>query len=166
MTTALVRPVAEEPPSSVALGRGHAMAALAIFLVLITVYQTLVLTAVTDDVIRKGIEADEYDMIWGDVAWGVAIIYSLFGAFRLSGRFGTRISLACGLLIFAVGNLLCGASTGLSGLIFARFVEGVGKGLTIAIGRSTLYKQFDRRMLVAIGFYGVCAYATRPLTPL
>ena len=51
-------------------------------------------------------------------------------------------------------------------MIVARFVEGIGKGLTIAIGRATLYKQFDRRLLVAIGFYGVCAYATRPLTPL
>ena len=120
----------------------------------------------TDDVIRKGIEADEYDMIWGDVAWGVGIIYSLFGAFGLTGRFGARISLACGLAFFALGNLLCGAAFDLHGMIFARFVEGIGKGLTIAIGRATLYKQFDRRLLVAIGFYGVCAYATRPLTPL
>jgi MFS family permease len=166
MTTTLAQPVSEAALPPVPLGRIHAMAALAIFLVLITVYQTLVLTAVTDDVIRKGIEADEYDMIWGDVAWGVAIIYSLFGAFWLSGRFGTRITLACGLLFFSLGNLLCGAAVGLEGMIFARFVEGIGKGLTIAIGRSTLYKQFDRRLLVAIGFYGVCAYATRPLTPL
>ena len=51
-------------------------------------------------------------------------------------------------------------------MIVARFVEGIGKGLTIAIGRATLYKQFDRMLLVAIGFYGVCAYATRPSTPL
>ena len=41
----------------------------------------------TDDVIRKGIEADEYDMIWVNVAWGVAILYSLFGAFWLAGRY-------------------------------------------------------------------------------
>jgi DHA2 family multidrug resistance protein len=166
MTTIKARPIADAPPQPAALGRGHALAAFAIFLVLITVYQTLVLTAVTDDVIRKGIEADEYDMIWGDVAWGVAIIYSLFGAFWLTGRIGARISLACGLAFFALGNLLCGAAVGLPGMVFARFVEGIGKGLTIAIGRATLYKQFDRRLLVAVGFYGVCAYATRPLTPL
>jgi MFS family permease len=163
MTTSSTPPVVEATPP---LGRGHALAAFAIFLVLITVYQTLVLTAVTDDVIRKGIEADEYDMVWGDVAWGVAIIYSLFGAFRLSAQFGTRISLFCGLLFFALGNLLCGVAADLPAMVFARFVEGIGKGLTIAIGRATLYKQFDRRLLVAIGFYGVCAYATRPLTPL
>ncbi|WP_422928939.1 MFS transporter [Singulisphaera sp. PoT] len=162
MTTHLAAPSSEVAP----LGRRHALAAFATFLVLITVYQTLVLTAVTDDVIRKGIEADEYDMIWTDVAWGVPIIFSLFGAFRLSGRLGMRISLAIGLASFALGNLLCGAAGGLPGLVLGRFVEGIGKGLTIAIGRASLYKQFDRRLLVAIGFYGVCAYATRPLTPL
>lgn len=154
------------PSRPAPLGRGHVRAASAIFLVLITVYQTLVLTAVTDDVIRKAIEADEYDMIWADVTWGVGIIYSLFGAFWLSGRVGARIALAWGLAFFATGNLLCGAAVGLPGYLVARFVEGVGKGLTIAIGRATLYKQFEGRLLVAIGFYGVCAYATRPLTPL
>jgi MFS family permease len=168
MTTTSTPPVATATPAPppVALGRRHAQAALAIFLVLITVYQTLVLTVVTDDVIRKGIEADEYDMIWLNVAWGVAIIYSLFGAFGFAGKYGTRISLACGLLIFALGNLLCGAAVDLPSMIVARFVEGIGKGLTIALGRSSLYKQFDRKLLVAIGFYGVCAYATRPSTPL
>jgi MFS transporter, DHA2 family, multidrug resistance protein len=156
--------VAAAPPD-VGLARHHFGAGLAIFLVLITVYQTLVLTVVTDDVIRKGIEADEYDMIWVNVAWVVAILYSLLGAFGLAGRYGMRITLAWGLLFFAIGNLMCGAATDLTSMIVARFVEGIGKGLTIAIGRATLYKQFDRKLLIAIGFYGVCAYATRPSTP-
>ena len=38
--------------------------------------------------------------------------------------------------------------------------------LVMGIGRATLYKQFDRALLVAIGFYGVFAYATRYWTPL
>jgi MFS family permease len=154
------------PPATLAPHRRRGLAALAIFLVLATVYQTLVLTVVTDDVIRKGIEADEYDMIWVNVAWGVAVLYSVFAAFWLSVRYGMRITLAWGVLIFAIGNLLLGAAVDLTSTIIARFVEGIGKGLTIAVGRSTLYKQFDRRLLVAIGFYGVCAYATRPSTPL
>jgi MFS family permease len=157
---------APSPPAPADAGRHRALAALAIFLVLVTVYQTLVLTVVTDDVIRKGIEADEYDMIWVNVAWGVAVLYSVFAAFWLAARYGMRITLSWGLLLFAVGNLLLGAAVDLTSTIIARFVEGIGKGLTIAVGRSTLYKQFDRMLLVAIGFYGVCAYATRPSTPI
>jgi MFS family permease len=164
MTTISTPPPATAPP--VVPDRRHALAALAIFLVLATVYQTLVLTVVTDDAIRKAIEADEYDMIWVNVAWGVAVLYGLFAAFWLSGRYGMRITLAWGLLCFTLGNLLLGAAVDLTSTIIGRFVEGIGKGLTIAIGRATLYKQFDRMLLVAIGFYGVCAYATRPSTPL
>jgi MFS family permease len=163
-TPPLATALASPPPAGA--GRRHALAALAIFLVLVTVYQTLVLTVVTDDVIRKGIEADEYDMIWVSVVWGVAILYSVFAAFWLAARYGMRITLAWGLVFFAIGNVLLGAAVDLTSTIVARFVEGIGKGLTIAVGRSTLYKQFDRMLLVAIGFYGVCAYATRPSTPL
>jgi MFS family permease len=166
MTTISTPPLAMAPPPRPALGRRQFLAALAIYLVLMTVYQTLVLTSITDDVIRKAIEADPYDMIWVNVAWGVAVIYSVFGAFRLVGLLGMRITLAWGMLFFALGNLLLGMAVDLKTTIGARFVEGIGKGLVIAIGRASLYKQFDRMLLIAIGFYGVFSYATRPSTPL
>ncbi len=38
--------------------------------------------------------------------------------------------------------------------------------MVIILCRATLYRQFDRMVIVAIGFYGVLAYATRPTTPL
>jgi predicted MFS family arabinose efflux permease len=38
--------------------------------------------------------------------------------------------------------------------------------MLMAVGRATLYKHFDRALLVAIGFYGVFAYSTRHCTPL
>ena len=49
------------------------LAAVAIVPILATVYQTLVLTDVTDDVIRKGIDGEHYSMIWTSVCWGVAV---------------------------------------------------------------------------------------------
>jgi MFS family permease len=81
-------------------------------------------------------------------------------------QYGQRLSVCGGLIFFALGNLFCGAATDLSGLVLAKLVEGVGKGMVIVICRSMLYRQFDRDLLVAIGFYGVIAYATRPTTPL
>ncbi len=143
----------------------HALAAIAIVPVLSTVYQTLVLTDVTDDVIRKGIEAEHYSMIWSTVCWGVAILYGVFLAFWSMARFGSRITLNVGLVLFALGNLLCGSAFDLTTLALAKLVEGLGKGITIALCRAILYRQFDRAVMAAIGFYGVCAYATRPSTP-
>ncbi len=142
------------------------LAALAILFVLFAPYQTLVQTVITDDAVRLGIEADEYDMTWVSVAYGVGVIYGLFSGMWLSARIGGRYTLVTAMLIFSAGNVLCGAATGLVGLALARLVEGFGKMLAMAVGRATLYKQFDQALLVAIGFYGVFAYSTRYCTPL
>src|ERR1700746_3349814 len=86
------------------------LAAFAVVPILATVYQTLVLTDVTDDVIRKGIEGEHYSMIWTNVCWGVATIYGVFAGIWAMARFGGRDTLLVGLAWFALGNLLCGAA--------------------------------------------------------
>src|SRR5208282_5220594 len=161
-------------PQSMTAGTGppilleprHWLAALAILIVFFAPYQTLVQTVITDDAVRLGIEADEYDMIWQQVGYGVGVLYGLFTGLWLSARIGARYTIALGLLGFAVGNLLCGAAVGLETLVLGKFVDGFGKMMVMALCRTTLYKQFDRLLLVAIGFYGTFAYATRNSTPL
>ena len=85
-------------------------------------------------------------MIWVNVAYLVGFIYGLFAGTVLSVRFGKRYTLVGGLLLFCLGNVLCGAATGLFSLAFGRFVEGFGKLMAMAVGRATLYKQFDRAL--------------------
>jgi MFS transporter, DHA2 family, multidrug resistance protein len=153
--------------ASVDSGLRHpALTAIAALPVLATVYQTLVLTDVTGDVIRKGIEGDSYQMLWTNLTWGVATLYGIFLGLWSMARFGARSSISVGLALFALGNLLCGASVDVPSMAAARLVEGIGKGMAVALFRSTLYRQFDRALIVAVGFYGVAAYSTRPLTPL
>src|SRR5262249_11926613 len=129
------------------------LAAIAVVPILATVYQTLVLTDVTDDVIRKGIEAEHYAMIWTTVAWGIATLYGVFAGLWAMPRFGSRDTLVVGLVLFALGNVLCGASFDVPSMVAARIVEGLGKGMTIVLCRALLYRQFDRMVIVAIGFY-------------
>jgi MFS family permease len=168
MTTLAAAPprVTVTPAPLPLLERRHWLAALAILCVFFAPYQTLVQTVITDDAVRKGIEADEYDMTWVTVAYGVGVIYGVFVGLSLALRIGARYTLVLAMLVFSVGNILCGAATGLVSLVFGRFVEGFGKMLAMAICRGTLYKQFSQLLLVAIGFYGVFAYATRHVTPL
>ena len=142
------------------------LAAIAIVPILATVFQTFVLTDVTDDVIRKGLEAEHYMMIWPQVLWGIALLYGVFFGIWASPRYGARNTLLAGLGLFAVGNVLCGAALDVSAMAVAKLVEGIGKGMVIVMCRSLLYRQFDRLVIVAIGFYGIFAYATRPTTPL
>jgi MFS family permease len=155
--------VAESP---LLLERRQWLAALAILFVFFAPYQTLVQTVITDDAVRLGIEADDYEMTWVTVAYGIGVIYGVFSGLSLSLRIGARYTLVLAMLVFSAGNVCCGAATGLLSLAVGRFVEGFGKMLAMAICRATLYKHFDRALLVAIGFYGVFAYSTRHITPL
>jgi MFS family permease len=129
-------------------------------------YQTLVQTVITDDAVRKGLNIDEYDMTWQQVGYGVGILYGVFTGIWLSARIGARYTIALGLAGFAVGNLLCGAAVGLETYVLGRFVDGFGKMMVMGLCRTTLYKQFDRLLLLAIGLYGIFAYSTRNATPL
>jgi hypothetical protein len=154
------------PPTPPSERTQRLLAAVAVVPILYSVYQTLVLTDVTSDVIRKGIEGDSYQMLWTNIAWGVSVIYGIFGGLAWMARYGARSVQTLGLAWFALGNLLCGAATDVPTLCGAKVVEGIGKGMVIVLCRATLYKQFDRAVLVAIGIYGIVAYSTRPTTPL
>jgi MFS family permease len=174
MTTALVasaplrvgEPALATQAPPIRLERRHWLAALTVLVVFFAPYQTLVQTVLTDDAIRKGLNIDEYDMVWQQIGYGIGILYGLFTGMWLSARIGARYTIALGLLGFALGNLLCGAAVGLWSFVLGRFVDGFGKMLVMGLCRTTLYKQFDRLLLVAIGLYGICAYSTRNATPL
>ena len=159
-------PSLASPTPPLLLERRHWLAALAVLVVFFAPYQTLVQTVLTDDAVRKGLDIDDYDMVWQQVGYGVGILYGVFTALWLSARIGARYTIALGLLGFALGNVLCGAAVGLESFVLGRFVDGFGKMLVMGLCRTTLYKQFDRLLLVAIGFYGIFAYATRNSTPL
>ncbi|MGA2259329.1 MAG: MFS transporter [Thermoguttaceae bacterium] len=167
MTATLDAPASQSPASEQPLLlRRHWLVALAVLVVFFAPYQTLVQTVLTDDSVRKGLDIDDYDMVWKQVGYGVGILYGVFTALWLSARIGARHTITLGLLGFAFGNLLCGAAGGLEGLILGQFVDGFGKMLVMGLCRTTLYKQFDRLLLVAIGFYAIFAYATRNASPL
>src|SRR5258708_28820089 len=109
MSTATAPP----PPTQSSERLQRLLAAVAVVPVLASVYQTLVLTDVTSDVIRKGIEGDSYQMLWTNVVWGVSVLYGLFGGIAWMARYGARSGLTVRLAVFALGNLLCGAAADL-----------------------------------------------------
>src|ERR1700678_2820802 len=130
-------PAANTTSAPLLLERRHWLAALAVLFVFVAPYQTLVQTVTTDDAVRKGLDIDDYDMIWQQVGYGVGVLYGLFAGMWLSARIGARYTIALGLLGFALGNLLCGAAVGLESFVVGKFVDGFGKMLVMALGRTT-----------------------------
>jgi hypothetical protein len=47
--------------------------------------------------VRKGLNIDDYDMIWQQVGYGVGIIFGIFAGLGLSARIGARYTIALGL---------------------------------------------------------------------
>src|SRR6476619_3005944 len=105
MTVATAASPPPAPTSPAAAAGSPWLAAIAIVPILATVYQTLVLTDITDDVIRKGIDGEHYAMIWTNVCWGVSVLYGIFAGIWAMARYGGRITLLVGLLWFALGNV-------------------------------------------------------------
>src|SRR5262249_28290171 len=142
------------PAAPLPLERRHWLAAVAGLVVFFPPYQTPVQARLPDHAARKRPHTDEYTIASPRVAYGGGILYRGFMGLWLSARIGARYTIAMGLLGFALGNLLCGAAVGLESFILGRFVDGFGKMMVMGLCRSTLYKQFDRLLLVAIGLYG------------
>src|SRR6516165_3670654 len=114
------------------LERRHWLAALAVLFVFFAPYQTLVQTVITDDAVRKGVDVDSYDMTWTQIGYSVGLLYGAFTGLWLSARIGARYTIGLGLLVFALGNLLCGAAVGLASLTLGRCVDGFGKMMVMA----------------------------------
>src|SRR6516164_2646844 len=165
-SSSVPEPSLASPAPPLLLERHHWLAVLAVLFVFFAPYQTLVQTVITDDAVRKGVDVDSYNMTLVQVGYVVGLLYGAFTGLWLSARIGARYTIALGTLGFALGALLTGSAVGLLSLTLGRCLDGFGKMIVTALCRTTLYKQFDRLLLVGIGFYGVFAYATRNATPL
>ncbi|MFM7111985.1 MAG: MFS transporter, partial [Planctomycetota bacterium] len=148
------------------LAAQRALVLAALLPVLGSVYQTLVLTDLVDADIRRGVGYDKADGTWLSASWGLSMLLGVFAGLALSGKFGPRNILVAGMLVFALGNLMCGCAEGFRGLMLARFVEGLGKGMAIVLLRSFLYSRFDRMVFIAVLCYGLLAYSTRGTSPM
>ena len=87
----VAEPVVAPPAPPIRLERHHWLAALAVLVVFFAPYQTLVQTVLTDDAVRKGLDIDEYDMVWQQVGYGVGVLYGVFVGLWLSARIGPAV---------------------------------------------------------------------------
>ena len=75
----------------------------------------------------------------------------------LADRYGARTIFRLAIVIFTVGSILCGLSSSIPGMVFARVVQGIGGAMMVPVGRLVILRSEPKAQLV-----GSLAWLTVP----
>jgi len=90
------------------------------------------------------------------VAYALTMAMLIPASGWIADRFGTRRIFFCAIVLFAAGSVLCALSQGLSQLVAARVVQGLGGALLLPVGRLALLRTVPRgEFLQAMSFVAI-----------
>jgi EmrB/QacA subfamily drug resistance transporter len=75
----------------------------------------------------------------------------------LADRFGARTVFRLAIVTFTAGSILCGFSTSIGGMVFARVIQGIGGAMMVPVGRLVILRTVPKAQLV-----GSLAWLTVP----
>ncbi|HEV8065750.1 MAG TPA: DHA2 family efflux MFS transporter permease subunit, partial [Acidimicrobiales bacterium] len=105
--------------------------------------------------IEHAFSASLSDLQWVIDAYALTLAALLLTSGSLADRLGRRAVFAVGLVIFTVGSLLCGVSTGALFIILARAFQGIGGAVMFATSLALLAGAFQgRERGTAFAIYG------------
>lgn len=67
----------------------------------------------------------------------------------VADRFGARRTFQAAIALFVLGSVACGFSRGLTMLVAARFLQGIGGALMVPVGRLVLLRSVEKHEMVA-----------------
>jgi EmrB/QacA subfamily drug resistance transporter len=116
------------------------------------------IVAVTLPSIARDLSAGFADIEWVVSAYMLAFAALLLPAGSLADRFGRKKMLLCGLVLFIVASIGCGAAPNILMLDIARAVKGVGAALLLTSALATIGHVFhdETERAKAWAFWGAC----------
>ena len=88
-------------------------------------------------------EVDQVRVQWIILVYLLVIVGLTAGAGYLGDRFSSKMIFQIGMIIFAVGSIICAFSVSLPMLIIARVVQGIGATGTLANGNAIIIPSFS-----------------------
>jgi EmrB/QacA subfamily drug resistance transporter len=116
------------------------------------------IVAVTLPSIARDLSAGFADIEWVVSAYMLAFAALLLPAGSLADRFGRKKMLVCGLVLFIVASLGCGAAPNIVFLDIARAIKGIGAALLLTSALATIGHVFhdEAERAKAWAFWGAC----------
>lgn len=116
------------------------------------------IVAVTLPSIARDLSAGFADIEWVVSAYMLAFAALLLPAGSLADRFGRKKMLLCGLVLFIVASIGCGAAPNILLLDLARAMKGVGAALLLTSALATIGHVFhdETERAKAWAFWGAC----------
>lgn len=107
------------------------------------------------DEIARALGASETALELLVALYGLCFAVCLAMGGRLGDSFGRRRVFRCGILVFGIASLLCGLSTSITQLLFARALQGIGAALLVPQVLATIHVSLrGAAHSRAIGLYG------------
>ncbi|MBV9782320.1 MAG: DHA2 family efflux MFS transporter permease subunit [Acidisphaera sp.] len=144
--TARQEPVTEEPPLTASRTRLTALiVACALFMQ--NLDSTVIATALPTMAHAFGADPVHMNVALTSYLLSLAVFIPASG--WMADRFGSRTVFRAAILVFTVGSVLCGRANGLTFLVLARIVQGMGGAMMLPVGRLLLLRSVAKSELVA-----------------
>ncbi|MBZ9644980.1 MFS transporter [Streptomyces sp. PSKA30] len=108
--------------------------------------------------VRDDLDADFAGLQWVIDSYALTLAAFLLTAGSLADRFGRRRTFNAGFAVFSLASLACGLAPGITELIIARAVQGVGAAVLFAVGPALIGAAFQgKARSAAFGVFGAGA---------
>src|SRR5947209_12609173 len=118
--------------------------------------------------IRRDLHASVSQLQWTVAAYTVVLASLLIFSGSIADRIGRARVFSAGLILFALGSLLCSAAPSAGWLVAFRMVQAVGGSMLNPVAMSIIRNTFedDRERAQAIGIWGAVVGLSMALGPL
>lgn len=107
---------------------------------------TAIATSLPEIAVDLGVEAVALKLALTSYLLALAVFIPVSG--WMSDRFGSQRTFMAAIGVFLCGSLACAASTSLTGLVVARFMQGIGGAMMVPVGRLVLLRSIEKSELV------------------
>jgi DHA2 family multidrug resistance protein len=106
------------------------------------------------------------DTSWVVTSYAIANVIIIPITSFLSARLGRRVYYIGSVILFTVCSFLCGNAENIWGLVFFRFLQGIGGGALLSVSQTIMFEQFPKeKQSIASALFGMGVFIGPTIGP-